>query len=63
MNPEEESVKKLFQQFRSEDERNAPPFTHDWNAALSRIDRPRRRWVVWQILPHNPADILMEFLQ
>lgn len=49
MNREEERFRNLFQQLREEDERDAPSFADDWNAALSKMDKPRNRWAVWQI--------------
>src|SRR5258708_6621955 len=49
MNREDERIRKMFQELKAEDEHNAPSFPHDWNAALSRTDRPRHRWAVWQM--------------
>lgn len=36
MNQEENEIRHLFRELRREDERLAPPFARDWNAALSR---------------------------
>ena len=41
MNREENEIRRLFRELRREDERLAPPFAGDWNAALSRTDRER----------------------
>ena len=49
MNQEDDKIKKLFQQIREDDERNAPSFTHDWNSAMHGMDKPRRRWPAWQM--------------
>src|SRR5947209_3048013 len=35
---EENELKRLFRELRREDERLAPPFARDWDAALSRTD-------------------------
>jgi hypothetical protein len=45
MNREENEIRRLFRELRREDERLAPPFARDWNAALSRTGggRTRRR--------------------
>jgi hypothetical protein len=43
MKPEEERIRELFQILREEDERNAPSFTHDWNVAMSHLDKRRLR--------------------
>lgn len=59
MKREEERIRKLFQQLREEDERNAPSFTHDWNVTLSRRDKPRRRWDVWRLAVAAAALILL----
>ncbi len=59
MKREEEKIRKLFQQLREEDERNAPSFTHDWNAALSRREKPRRHWAVWRLAASAAALILL----
>jgi hypothetical protein len=50
MKREEERIRKLFQQLREEDERQGPSFTHDWNVALARREKPQRRWAVWQLV-------------
>src|SRR5436853_417801 len=42
---EENELKQLFRELRREDERLAPPFARDWDAALSRMNEghsPRR---------------------
>lgn len=49
MKREEERIRKLFQQLREDDERNASAFTRDWNIALLRLEKPRRRWHVWRL--------------
>lgn len=49
MKREEQRIRELFQQLKEEDERHAPSFTGDWNAALSRRERPRRSLAVWQL--------------
>ena len=36
MDREENEIRRLFRELRREDERLAPPFARDWNAALSR---------------------------
>jgi hypothetical protein len=59
MKREEERIGKLFQQQREEDERNAPSFTHDWNGALSRREKPRRSWAVWLLATGVAALILL----
>ncbi len=59
MKREEERIRKLFQQLREEDERNAPSFTRDWNGALSRLEKPRRHWAVWRLAAGAAALILL----
>ncbi|MCI0332861.1 MAG: hypothetical protein L0228_06525 [Planctomycetes bacterium] len=59
MKREDESARKLFQQLREEDARSAPSFTHDWNVALSRRDKPRRRWAAWRLAAGAAALILL----
>lgn len=59
MKREEERIGKLFQQLREEDERNAPSFTHDWNGALSRREKPRRSWAMWRLVAGVAALILL----
>ena len=39
---EEEKIKRLFHELRKEDERLVSSFAADWEAALSRHERPRR---------------------
>jgi hypothetical protein len=39
----------LFQQLKEEDERHAPSFAHDWNAALSRQEKLRHHWSAWRV--------------
>ena len=41
MNREENEIRRLFRELKREDERLAPPFARDWNAALSRTDEGR----------------------
>src|SRR5262245_10511586 len=59
MKREEERIRERFQQLREEDERAAPSFTCDWNVALSRRERPRRRWAVWRLAAGAAALILL----
>ncbi len=59
MKREEERIRKLFRQLREDDERNAPSFAHDWNVALSRREKPRRRWAVWRLAAGAAALILL----
>ncbi len=59
MKREEERIDKLFQELREEDERHAPSFAHDWNLALSRRDRPRRRWAAWRLAAGAAALIVL----
>ncbi len=59
MTREEERIRKLFQQLREEDERNAPSFARDWNVALSRREKSRRRWAVWRFAAAGAALILL----
>ncbi len=59
MKREEERIRKLFQQLREDDERNAPAFTHDWNVALLRLEKPRRHWGVWRLTAAAIALILL----
>lgn len=49
MKREAERIRKLFQQLKEEDERHAPSFAHDWNAALSRQDALRHQWSAWRL--------------
>jgi hypothetical protein len=49
MKREEERISKLFQQLKEEDERHAPSFAHDWNAALSRQEKLRQQWNAWRV--------------
>jgi cytoskeletal protein RodZ len=49
MKQEDEGIRKLFQQLREEEERDAPSFAHDWNIALSRRNKPRRHWAAWRM--------------
>jgi cytoskeletal protein RodZ len=59
MKREEEGIRKLFQQLREDDERNAPAFTHDWNVALLRLEKPRRRRDLWRLTAAAIALILL----
>ena len=59
MKREEERIRKLFQQLREDDERKAPAFTHSWNVALLRLEKPRRRWGVWRLTAAAIAVILL----
>jgi hypothetical protein len=59
MKREEERIRKLFQQLKEDDERNAPAFTQDWNVALLRLEKPRRRWEVWRLAAAAIALILL----
>src|SRR5687768_12018250 len=49
MKREEERIRKLFQQLKEEDERHAPSFAHDWNAALSRQEKLKHQWSAWRV--------------
>ncbi len=49
MDQEEEKFRKLFQQLRAVDESSAPSFASQWDAAISRLNKPRRSWAAWQL--------------
>ncbi len=59
MKREDERISTLFQQLREEDERHAPSFAHDWSLALSRWEKPRRRWAVWRLAAGAAALIVL----
>ena len=48
MNREEEKIRYLFRELREDDECNAPSFSRDWSAALSKIGTLQPRWHFWQ---------------
>jgi hypothetical protein len=50
MKREEERIRKLFQQLKAEDERHAPSFAQDWNAALSRQEKLKHQWSAWRVV-------------
>jgi hypothetical protein len=49
MKREEEKIRKLFQQLSEEDERQMPSFAQNWNAALSRQEKPKAQWRGWRV--------------
>lgn len=60
MKIENENIRKLFRQLREDDERNAPPFARDWNAALSRLNNtPRQIWTARRVLSGIAALIIL----
>ncbi len=46
---EEKKLKGLFHELRQEDERLAPSFARDWEAALSRIGKAHHPWRVFRV--------------
>lgn len=59
MKREEERIRELFRRLKEEDERHAPSFAQDWNVALLRLEKPRRRWGVWRLTAAAIALILL----
>jgi cytoskeletal protein RodZ len=56
---EDEKIWMLFQRLKEEDERNASPFVRDWNAALSKMDKPRQSWAFWQMAAGAAALLML----
>lgn len=56
---EDEKIQMLFQRLKEEDERNASPFDRDWNAALSKTDKPRQSWAFWQMAAGATALLML----
>jgi hypothetical protein len=42
--PEEKTIKELFQQLKQEDERDVPSFVDSWSAAQSRMEMREKAW-------------------
>jgi cytoskeletal protein RodZ len=49
MKQQEEKISKLFQQLKEEDDRQAPSFAHAWNMALSRQEKRKAPWRMWEV--------------
>lgn len=49
MKQEEEKLSRLFQQLKEDDERQTPSFAHAWNTALSRQEKGKNPWRIWQL--------------